>query len=266
VLRNKGSTRSIDNVVSALKRACVLSKDNWLDKTDELKLKALIAQWKLEDVTPSRRKRALRMVELKRMMDQSDLTDLVQLLKITMLASGHDGLLRSSEVLSGIRVVQILWRVDKEGFRLELPRSKMNRSGDSEFISFHDYGECSGAHLMRRWFDQNHLWGRLDSMVFPAVTRSGRLNFGKSPSYSWWRKVIKVKCKEIGLDDKLYSGHSLRAGGATDLFVAKVPYYIIKKMGRWKSEAAMLYYRCEEDVETSVAAAFSSLFELYKQE
>ena len=54
-----------------------------------------------------------------------------------------------------------------------------------------------------------------------------------------------------------YSGHSLRAGGATDLFVARTPYYLIKKAGRWKSDAAMLYYRCDEDVCKAVAAAFT---------
>jgi hypothetical protein len=31
-------------------------------------------------------------------------------------------------------------------------------------------------------------------------------------------------------------------------------------MGRWKSEAAMLYYRCDEDVKKEVAMAFTKLF------
>lgn len=63
----------------------------------------------------------------------------------------------------------------------------------------------------------------------------------------------------IGLNPELYSGHSLRAGGATDLFVAKVPYPIIKKAGRWKSDAALLYYRDEEDVAQVVTKAFEML-------
>ena len=56
-----------------------------------------------------------------------------------------------------------------------------------------------------------------------------------------------------------YSGHSLRAGGGTDLFVARVPYYLIKKIGHWKSDAAMVYYRSEEDVCHAVSMAFSLL-------
>jgi hypothetical protein len=57
----------------------------------------------------------------------------------------------------------------------------------------------------------------------------------------------------IGLDKALYSGHSLRAGGATDLFVAKVPYPIIKKAGKWRSDAALIYHRDEDDVAKVVA-------------
>jgi hypothetical protein len=47
----------------------------------------------------------------------------------------------------------------------------------------------------------------------------------------------------------LLSGHFLRSGGATGLFVERAPYPMIKKMGRWKSDAAMLYYRSTEDRE-----------------
>ena len=68
--------------------------------------------------------------------------------------------------------------------------------------------------------------------------------------------MIKRRAVKAGLTPDSFSGHSLRAGGATDLFVARVPYFLIKKMGRWRSDAAMLYYRSEEDVCLAVAAAF----------
>ena len=103
------------------------------------------------------------------------------------------------------------------------------------------------------------MWTNWEGKIFPAI-RYGRFDFGRDPSYNWWRRTIKRVCKAIGLEEKYYAGHSLRAGGATDLFVCRVPYYIIKKMGRWKSEAAMLYYRCDEDVKKEVAAAYTKLF------
>lgn len=51
-----------------------------------------------------------------------------------------------------------------------------------------------------------------------------------------------------------------RVGGATDLFVCRISYCIKKKMGRSKSEAAIYYYRCDEDVKKVVAAAFTKYF------
>jgi hypothetical protein len=47
--------------------------------------------------------------------------------------------------------------------------------------------------------------------------------------------------------------------GVTDLFAANVPYPIIKKTGRWVSEAAVLYFRLNNEVWATVGAAFSAL-------
>jgi hypothetical protein len=179
---------------------------------------------------------------LVQIIDGLDLSDDKQLLKAVMLATGHDGLLRTAELLSDIKVNNILWEFDKNSFRYELPRSKTHRSGEPELIQYCDYGPYSAVRLMKMWFDRCGLWNRHDVNIFPAVSRAGKLNFSRVPSDSWWRKVIKKCCASIGLDSTRYSGHSLRAGGATDLFVARVPHYIVKKMGRWKSDAAMLYY------------------------
>ena len=49
---------------------------------------------------------------------------------------------------------------------------------------------------------------------------------------------------------------SLRAGGATDLFIARAPYFTIKKIGRWSRNAAMVYYRHDEDVIREVSTTF----------
>ena len=40
------------------------------------------------------------------------------------------------------------------------------------------------------------------------------------------------------------------------MFVAKVPYYHIKKMGRWRSDAAMIYHRDEDAVIKEACRAF----------
>lgn len=261
VVRNKGSTRSVGNLVAALKKSCLYSGGSWLGDLEQLKLMEVLRELKLEDLSNSRRKRPIRVKELLAIINSLRLEEPIELLVATMLAVGHDGLLRSAELLSGFKVRHLTWSLDKSSIRLEIERSKMNRSGESEYVTLFDYGKFSAVALMRRWFDKNQLWDKYDRMIFPAV-RYNKLYVEETPSYYWWRKTIKWCCTRIGLDAKHYSGHSLRAGGATDLFVARVPYYVIKKMGRWKSDAAMLYYRCDEDVERAVTEAFTRLFEI----
>ena len=46
---------------------------------------------------------------------------------------------------------------------------------------------------------------------------------------------------------------------ATARFVLRVPYAIIKRMGRWRSDAFLVYYRDEEDVNRAVARGFHRL-------
>jgi len=259
VIKNKGSTRSVGNVLSALKKGCLIIEEDWLMGVDQLRLMALLSELKFEDLSKSRRKRPIRLRELIAIIGQLDLEDPVDLLIATMLALGHDGLLRSAELLSGFQVKHFEWSLDKKTVRLEIERSKMNRSGESEFVSLFDYGEYSAVSLLRRWFTVQGLWENWEHKVFPAV-RYKKLHFDRDPNYSWWRRTIKKLCKRIGLEEKNYSGHSPSAGGATDSYVCRVPYHIIKKMGRWKSEAAMLYYRCDEDVKKEVADAFTKLF------
>ena len=41
-----------------------------------------------------------------------------------------------------------------------------------------------------------------------------------------------------------------------NLFVARAPYNIIQRMGRWASDAALVYYRHEEDVLHAVSTPF----------
>ena len=100
--------------------------------------------------------------------------------------------------------------------------------------------------MMKMWFDRMSLWNSRE-LLFPGF-RNAKDGVRKTVSGSWARSHIKKLVRANGLNPDFYSGHSLRAGGATDLFVARVPYFLIKKMGRWKSDAAMIYYRSEQDV------------------
>jgi integrase len=182
-----------------------------------------------------------------------------KLLEVLLLFTGHNGLLRIGELLCGLQVSDVIWDSDLLGFQIFLERTKTGRSGPGVYVAFRDHGSISAVSLMRDWFDDNDLWSCHTSHIFPS-SRGGEFDFSKTMSQDHFRKVIAAWTHSIGLDSTKYSGHSLRAGGATDLFTMRVPYYIIKKMGRWVSDAALCYYRDDEDVIVSVTEAFGGCY------
>jgi hypothetical protein len=54
-------------------------------------------------------------------------------------------------------------------------------------------------------------------------------------------KCFKVLVGKVGLDWKMYSGHSFRRGGATYCFNLGVDHDLIKMLGDWTSDAYLLY-------------------------
>ncbi len=53
--------------------------------------------------------------------------------------------------------------------------------------------------------------------------------------------IVKANIVGLGVDPKTFGSHSLRAGGATEAATKGVDTYLIKRHGRWKSDAVYLY-------------------------
>ena len=107
---------------------------------------------------------------------------------------------------------------------------------------------------MRRWFDLNQLGepARASLQLFPRRLSRTRFLWYQPLSYDALVARVKRAVAMLGLAKEVYSGHSLRAGGATDLFVARTPYYAIKKMGRWITDSTMIYCKHEEDIAVTI--------------
>ena len=256
VHRNRGSTRSISGVLNSLKGHGLRTGRAWIGPSDSYKLAELVRELKFRDFTECNRKRPLQLAQLLSFVKKWDLSEPAMLELAAMLLTGHNGLLRSAELLSGRKVQHVLWAPSLDEFTLYLERTKTHRQGGSLFVSYRDHEGPSAVKLLRTWFDQQQLWGKDDLHIFPP-RRGSKFDFSKTLSADTFRRAIKRMVKENGLDPSHYLGHSLRAGVATDLFVGRVPYYVIKKMGRWVSDAAMIYYRDDEDVSNAVANCFS---------
>jgi hypothetical protein len=261
VKRNNGSAKSLSNVKSQLKTTAARRRAGWLDKTEAAMLNALVRELKLEDSGETDRKLALTTALIRDIVQQLNLGLDVDLLEATLVTVGHDALLRGGELCSGLCKEDFTWWAGGEGVSVLLNRTKTHRSGGAVKIDIPDTkSPFSAVKMLKRWWGRRRLGEKPDrTIVFPEVAgRDQRLVEG-TVSLCWLRRRIKVAVAKLGLDPKRYSGHSMRAGGATDLFMARVPYFIIKRMGRWKSDAAMLYYRADEDVRRSVKRGFSKM-------
>ena len=107
---------------------------------------------------------------------------------------------------------------------------------------------------MNRLFTTSNFWASPDSILFGSS-----IHLDSTISHSSFRKHLKYYCSLAGLDSSLYSGHSLRAGGTTDLFNAGVPYQFIKLFGRWRSDTALIYYRDRVEMDRATNDGFSRI-------
>ena len=173
-----------------------------------------------------------------------------------LIAVGHDGLLRGSELCSGLKVANIQWSANRRVATFLLNRTKTHRSGGPVLVIIKDYGAQSGIALLRHHFSTNCLWNKPNCLVFPYFT-SRSINWSLPLTVDQLRRRIKRTMCHLNIDPRGFGTHSLRAGGATDLFRAAVPYPIIKKYGRWKSDTALLYLRSENFISAAAGRAFS---------
>ena len=260
VKANGGSSKSIGSILSALRVFSYFGEFDWLSDADRYRLKSVVQLLEFNDVTAVQRKQPLVLLVINRILSLLNLRVPEGLLVGTAMMLAHNALLRTGELLSGIAVSDIHWNLYERSFTLVLIRSKAHRKGGAESIKCMDYEGMSAFKLMKKWFDMWGLWEHPTMQVIPCasspMSQATRFDFTTTASRYWWRKIVATTIKAIQLDPTMYSGHSFRAGGATDLFVARVPYNIIKAMGRWKSDAALKYYRDDQDIANAVAAAF----------
>ena len=155
----------------------------------------------------------------------------------------HNGLLRSGE---GIKILfkHLSWSTDRKRLRLIVHGSKCNKKGAPEVIDMVDWGPGSAVAYLRNYFNDFDLWESAgDNFVFDL--------FDKPAFIARIKRLVRM----AGIDGD-FAGHSFRSGGACDLYAANVPIESIMKMGRWRSNAALLYLRCEEVTAIKIANAF----------
>ena len=159
-----------------------------------------------------------------------------------LLLVGFAGALRRSELVA-IEADHVQFTA--EGLRLRLPRSKADQEGRGATLGIH-YGRTPATcpvRALRSWLQA----GReatgmpLAGPIFRKVDRWGRL-WETGLTSGAVAKLVKRAASRAGLDAALYSGHSLRAGFATQAARAGKHERAIMAHTRHKSERVLREY------------------------
>jgi integrase len=185
-----------------------------------------------------------------------------------LLLIGFAGALRRSELVA-LDVEDI--SEDENGLRLRLRRSKTDQEGSSRVVGV-PYGSHPATCPVRAWRAwRDHLGeGELafdeakeDWTFVPRPPVGPAFRAIRWPGYVSSRRlsdravadIIKRRAQAAGLDPALFSGHSLRAGFATEAYAQGVPELAIMRHGRWRSAATMRGYVEEGSLWNDNAAA-----------
>ena len=163
------------------------------------------------------------------------------------------GFLRESEAVSLRHVdvwIETVPETGQEALYVVVRKSKTDQFSENATIVL---GACPGHHLCPVMWYRLHVSKRLDSLfLFHKLTRvAGEKLADRTPRHTVKRWLEKIGVCPIG-----YGSHSLRRGGATAAARAKVQMHVIKRHGRWASDAVYLYIvdGIEEQLGVSAAA------------
>lgn len=154
-----------------------------------------------------------------------------------LLLVGFAGALRRSE-LAALAVADLGFGAD--GLRVRLRRSKTDQEGAGAVLGLH-YGDRPLSCPVRAVQDWLRHVAITDGPVFRAVDRHGNVASQALGGGSVAR-IVKRAASRAGLDPTAYSGHSLRAGFATQAARAGAHERAIMKHTRHKSERVLREY------------------------
>lgn len=133
--------------------------------------------------------------------------------------------LRRSELVD-LNVNSITWL--PRGIRLQLDRSKTDQEGEGADIPVPNGKALKPVDALKAWLEAS---GITEGSLFRPVDRHGRLGAQRLTDRSVAR-IVKRAVRAAGIDESVFSGHSLRAGFVTSALDRKVDYFTIMRTTR----------------------------------
>ena len=114
-------------------------------------------------------------------------------------------------------------------------KSKTDQYGENAMILI---SSCKGSPICpAMWYKRHKALRRESTYLFHKVPKGSLEPLAVGTPY----ELIKSQLRSIGVEPKGYGSHSLRRGGATAAAAKKVRMHILKRHGRWRSDAVYLY-------------------------
>jgi integrase len=195
---------------------------------------------------------ALPLEDLKKALDTLDRQTFAGVRDAAILLLGFTGAMRRSEIVAldfdaatmatenGLGDVRLV----PEGLTIDIRKSKTDQTGKGAVVAI-PFGSTLATcpvRAVQAWIEMLDLGGKInDGPLFRSVNRHGQI--GGRLSDQIIADIVKGAAKAAGLDEKLISAHSLRAGCATQAAKRGLSDSKIKVLGRWKTNTFERYIR-----------------------
>ena len=255
------TTRTIPVILSHLKRANRPHSDQWLDAASQARLDDVIAGLKKYDHTPSNRKLPMTSTVLTAVQRVADMTCLQHYQHIVMSRVAREALLRGAELIN-LKIGDVIWAADASTATIVIHQSKANKTGSPEHVILTNHGESSAVAYLAQYFSLmgfSHKIHAAAHPLWPTINAMGQVSWKRALTKNAFVALARRLLAKAGYPARMYSGHSYRSGGATDLWNShRCRPLTIKLHGRWKSDAYRLYIRdnpnsTAEEVATALA-------------
>jgi integrase len=162
------------------------------------------------------------------------------------------GFLRQSEAVGLLHKdvwVETVQETGQEALYVVVRKSKTDQFSENATIVI---GGCPGHNLCPVMWYRLYVTKRLDSLFLFHKLAGGE---GEKLASATPNHTVKRWLEKINVSATQYGSHSLRRGGATAAAKAKVRIHVIKRHGRWASDAVYLYIVDGLEEQLGVSAA-----------
>jgi len=256
------SYSTIKNYLSSVNTAQQM--DGWPAIAPSIKVKLTLAGVKKLTALQTKQARPITPIMLKRMASKVDPSSSEQLAAWAAIVVGFHLLLRKSNLVPNTTNSYSQWRdLSRGSFRqsanmllVKYSWSKTNQYGKQTIVPLAPNNTMACPVFVMETLAKAAP-APAHKHAFSYMDKQGGL---RPLTYNQLQFWLKRWVRQIGLNERFYSTHSLRRGGATEAFRSNLPPTAIKMLGDWASECFQEYIKVSLNDRIKTARYLAELF------